>query len=45
MRAANSVPSGKRRETNAIEMIVVMTVVAAFITFEIWFFFLAGRPL
>lgn len=45
MRASQSVPTGRRRETNAIEAIVVMIVVAAFITFEIWFFFLASRPL
>ena|SRR5947209_92543 len=42
MRASQAQPARGRREVNAIETIVVMTVVAAFITFEIWFFFFAS---
>jgi hypothetical protein len=38
-------PALKRRETNAVEAIVVLAVVAAFVAFEIWFFFLAGSSL
>jgi hypothetical protein len=38
-------PTHTRRETNAIEMIVVMSVVAACLAFEVWFFFLAGSSL
>jgi hypothetical protein len=38
-------PDRERREVNAIETIVVLTVVAGFIAFEIWFFFFAGTAL
>jgi hypothetical protein len=38
-------PALKRRETNAVEAIVVLAVVAAFVAFEVWFFFLAGSSL
>jgi hypothetical protein len=33
------------REVNAVETIVVLTVVVAFVAFEVWFFFLAKAAL
>jgi hypothetical protein len=43
MSAEPAAPEGRaRRGTNPVEVIVVVTVVAAFIAFEIWFFFFAG---
>ncbi len=45
MRTARESPDPARREINAIEAIVVVSVVAAFIAFEVWFFTLAGSPL
>jgi hypothetical protein len=35
----------KRIGTSTVERIVVISVVAAVITFEVWFFFIAGSPL
>jgi hypothetical protein len=32
----------ERRDANPVEVIVVLTVVAAFLAFEVWFFFFAG---
>ncbi len=34
-----------RRETNAVEVMVVLTVVGAVIALEVWFFFFATNPL
>jgi hypothetical protein len=45
MRSEREAPVRQRRHTNAIEAIVVVTVVAAFIAFEAWFFFFAGSSL
>jgi cobalamin biosynthesis protein CobD/CbiB len=42
MRSTREEPARRRRETNAVEAIVVMSVVVAFIAFEIWFFLLAS---
>jgi hypothetical protein len=43
MSAEPAAPTGRaRRGTNPVEVIVVLTVVVAFIAFEIWFFFFAG---
>ncbi len=44
MSAATVQPDQGRREVNAIEMIVIATVVGAFILFEVWFFFLTSPP-
>lgn len=45
MRASSAKPANGRREMNAIEMIVVAAVVAAFIALEVWFFFFATAPI
>ena len=45
MRGGPSEVALTRREANAVEAIVVITVVAAVIAFEVWFFVLAGSPL
>ncbi|MFZ0039763.1 MAG: hypothetical protein WAK93_00525 [Solirubrobacteraceae bacterium] len=45
MSAATVQPERGRRAVSAIEMIVIGTVVAAFILFEIWFFLLSSRPI
>ena len=45
MRSEREAPLRLRRNTNAVEAIVVLTVVAAFIAFEAWFFFFAGSSL
>lgn len=45
MRASQSTPTRKGRQVNAVETIVIITVVAAFLALEVWFFFLAGSPL
>jgi hypothetical protein len=45
MNVARAAPARGRRDTNPVEVIVVLTVVVAFVAFEIWFFFLAGHPL
>ena|SRR5437763_1762011 len=45
MSTARAAPERVRRGTNPVEVIVVLTVVVAFIAFEIWFFFFAGPPL
>jgi hypothetical protein len=42
MSAPRAASSRERRHTNPVEAIVVVTVVGAFIAFEIWFFFFAG---
>lgn len=42
MSAAQSAPGRGRRDTNPVEVIAVLTVVAAFVAFEIWFFFFTG---
>jgi hypothetical protein len=44
MRADRDDVLRRSRETNAVEAIVVATVVVAFLAFEIWFFFFAGSP-
>ncbi len=44
MSAARAAPERARRATNPIEIIVVVTVVVAFIALEIWFLFFAGPP-
>jgi hypothetical protein len=43
MSATSVQPERGRREINAIEMIVIAAVVAAFVLFEVWFFFLASQ--
>lgn len=45
LRGERNEPSTKVREANAIERIVVITVVAAVIVFEVWFFVFAGSSL
>jgi hypothetical protein len=45
MNASKVQPARGRREINAIEAIVIAVVVAAFISFEIWLFFLSGSKL
>jgi hypothetical protein len=45
MRAERAAPVRGRPHTNLIEVIVVLTVVAAFISLEVWFFFFAGSPI
>ena len=42
MSAPRAAPGRARRDTNPVEVSAVLTVVAAFIAFEIWFFFFAG---
>jgi hypothetical protein len=42
MSTKRAAPQRGRRDTNPVEAIVVMTVVVAFVAFEIWFFFFAG---
>jgi hypothetical protein len=42
MGAPRSAPARARRGTNPVEVTVVLTVVGAFLAFEIWFFFFAG---
>lgn len=42
MSAEPAAPARGRRTTNPVKAIVVLTVVAAFIAFEIWFFFVGG---
>jgi hypothetical protein len=42
MSSARVQPARGRREMNAIEMIVIATVVVAIILFEVWFFFLTS---
>lgn len=42
MGAPRAAPGRARRDTNPVEVIVVVTVVVAFIALEIWFFFFAG---
>jgi allantoicase len=43
MRSERAEAERRRRETNAVEVIVVTSVVAGFIAFEIWFVFFAGQ--
>jgi hypothetical protein len=45
MRGEREEVSRSRRSVNAIERIVVMSVVACVIAFEAWFFFFAGSSL
>lgn len=42
MSAEPAAPAHGRRKPNPVEAIAVLTVVAAFVAFEIWFFFFAG---
>jgi hypothetical protein len=42
MSAPRGAPGRARRDTNPVEVIVVLTVVVAFVALEIWFFFFAG---
>jgi hypothetical protein len=44
MGAERAAPERGRRMANPIELSAVVTVVAAFTTFETWFFFFAGHP-
>jgi hypothetical protein len=45
MSASKVQPARGRRDVSAIEAIVVLSVVTAFIAFEIWFFFIASSKL
>jgi hypothetical protein len=45
MRTTRAEPEVVRRETNAVERIVVLAVVAAVIALEVWYFFFAGPAL
>jgi hypothetical protein len=45
MRAERNRLGRRQHETNAVETIVIGSVVAAFVAFEIWFFVLAGSPI
>ena len=42
MSATRTKPEQARRDTNPVEVIAVLTVVGAFLAFEVWFFFFAG---
>jgi hypothetical protein len=42
MSAPRAAPDRTRRDTNPVEVIVVLTVVVAFVALEIWFLFFAG---
>jgi hypothetical protein len=42
MSAPRAVPGRGRRDTNPVEVTVVLTVVVAFVALEIWFLFFAG---
>jgi len=45
MRGERKELARKREGISAVERLVVVSVVAAVLAFEIWFFFFAGSPL